>query len=74
MNTFQFISSFGGAGAPENTENTEEGGNITGSTSVPAVPGVSPGVRVSGTLPQRGSLCSPGAVHRSDGVAVAGSG
>jgi hypothetical protein len=24
MNTFQFISSFGGAGAPEGTENTEE--------------------------------------------------
>jgi hypothetical protein len=24
MNTFQFISSFGGAGAPEDTENTED--------------------------------------------------
>ena len=30
-----------------------------GSTPGTAVPAVAPGVRVSGTLPQRGSLCSP---------------
>jgi hypothetical protein len=40
--------------------------------SLRRIPGVVPGVRVSGTLPQRGSLCSPGAgvTDREDMVAT----